>query len=54
MTKKYKNLTVIDWYGYAHSQSSWFYDDKTHPNNVGQNYYSTYIVKEMVRASGSN
>ena len=54
LTKKYKNLTVIDWYGYAHSQSSWFYDDKTHPNNVGQNYYSTYIVKEMVRASGSN
>lgn len=54
LTKKYKNLTVINWYGYAHGQSSWFYDDKTHPNNVGQNYYSTYIVKEMVRASGSN
>jgi lysophospholipase L1-like esterase len=48
VAKKHKNFHVIDWYGYAHSNSSWFYDDKTHPNNVGQMYYSSYVVKEML------
>lgn len=48
VAKKHKNFHLIDWYGYAHSHSSWFYDDKTHPNNVGQMYYSSYVVKEML------
>lgn len=48
VAQKHKNFHVIDWYGYAHSNSSWFYDDKTHPNNVGQMYYSSYVVKEML------
>lgn len=51
VAKKHKNFHLIDWYGYAHSHSSWFYDDKTHPNNVGQMYYSSYVVKEMLSKS---
>ena len=45
--KKYKNFQVIDWYGYSASHPDWFYGDKTHPNDLGQNYYSAYVVKHI-------
>lgn len=48
-SKKYPNLTVIDWYSYAKKHPNWFYGDKTHPNPVGSKYYSAYIAKVMVK-----
>ena len=45
--KKYKNFKVIDWYGHSASHPDWFYGDKTHPNDLGQNYYSAYVVKHI-------
>lgn len=47
--KKYKNLTVIDWYDYSKTHSQWFYDDRTHPNIKGSKYYSSFVVKQIVK-----
>ena len=47
--KKYRNLTVIDWYGYSKNHSNWFYGDHTHPNPRGSKYYSSFITKTIVK-----
>ncbi|TSO26243.1 acyltransferase family protein [Lactobacillus sp. LL6] len=49
--KKYRNLTVIDWYGYSKNHPNWFYDDHTHPNLKGSKYYSSFITKTIVKES---
>lgn len=46
--KKYKNLSVIDWNGYAKGHPDWFYDDQVHPNPDGSMYYSSFVVKEIL------
>lgn len=46
--KKYKNLSVIDWNGYAKGHPDWFYDDQVHPNPDGSMYYSSYVVKQIL------
>lgn len=46
--KKYKNLTIIDWYDYANAHSDWFYDDQTHPNPEGSKWYSAFISKSII------
>lgn len=45
---KYKNLTIIDWYGYSNPHNDWFYDDLVHPNPTGNPYYGTYIAKAIL------
>lgn len=50
-SKRYHNLTVINWYGYSKNHPNWFYNDKTHPNITGSKYYSAYIVKNIVEHS---
>ncbi|OJG99123.1 acyltransferase [Enterococcus termitis] len=49
MKKKYKNLTVIDWYGYSNAHDEWFYEDRVHPNVDGQVKYSSFIAKEIMK-----
>lgn len=49
--KKYKNLTVINWYDYSKNHPSWFYQDHTHPNPTGSKYYSSFVVKTIVKHS---
>lgn len=46
--KRYHNLKVIDWYNYSKNHPNWFYDDQTHPNNLGEKYYSAFIVKSII------
>lgn len=48
-SQKYKNLTVIDWYGYSKKHPKWFYADQTHPTPTGSKYYSAFIVKNLVK-----
>lgn len=47
-TKRFANLTVIDWHGYADGHRDWFYDDQVHPNPNGNKYYAAYITKNVV------
>lgn len=47
-TKQYTNLKIIDWYAYSNNHNQWFYSDQTHPNNIGEMYYTAYIVKEII------
>jgi peptidoglycan/LPS O-acetylase OafA/YrhL len=47
-TKKYKNLSVIDWNGYAKGHPDWFYDDQVHPNPDGSMYYSAFVAKQIL------
>lgn len=49
--KKYSNLTVINWYEYSKKHPNWFYDDHTHPNPHGSKYYSSFVVKAIVKHS---
>lgn len=47
-SKKYKNLTVINWYAYSQKHPHWFYQDQTHPTPKGSRYYSAFVTKKMV------
>lgn len=47
--KKYKNLYVIDWNGYAKGHPDWFYDDQVHPNPDGSMYYSSFVAKQILK-----
>lgn len=49
--KRYKNLTIIDWYGYSSKHPGWFYPDQTHPTPNGSYYYTAYIAKQIVTHS---
>lgn len=49
--KKYKNLTIINWYAYSAKHRSWFYGDQTHPNITGSLYYSAFVTKQIVENS---
>lgn len=47
MKTEYKNLTLIDWYSYSEGQSSWFYEDQIHPNEIGLVDYTKLIVDSL-------
>src|SRR5699024_3315705 len=49
-SKKYKNLTIIDWNGYSNGHTDWFYDDNVHPNPDGSMYYSAFVAKEVLKS----
>lgn len=46
--KRFRNLTIIDWYGYSNSHKDWFYPDQVHPNPKGAPHYAAYITKCIV------
>lgn len=46
--KKYKNLYIINWNGFAKNHSKLLYADHTHPNVEGSKYYSVMITKYLV------
>ncbi|MBL1225312.1 acyltransferase family protein [Enterococcus sp. BWR-S5] len=48
MTEKYKNLTLIDWYGFSKDHDEWFYEDLVHPNVDGQVQYAQFIAKSLI------
>ncbi|MGK9344020.1 acyltransferase family protein [Melissococcus plutonius] len=52
MKKKYKNLTIIDWYNYSNAHEEWFYDDHVHPNEIGRIKYATFVAKHLVDGKG--
>ncbi|WP_119326824.1 acyltransferase family protein [Companilactobacillus musae] len=49
-TKKYKNLTIIDWNDYSQGHTDWFYDDNVHPNPDGSMYYTSFVAKEILKS----
>lgn len=49
MAKKYKNLTVIDWYSVSEGDPDWFYDDRVHPNEEGQIHYADAITDAILK-----
>lgn len=49
MKDKYDNLTVIDWYSASEGQTTWFYDDRVHPNEEGQVYYADAITNAILK-----
>ncbi|KRM88027.1 acyltransferase family protein [Lacticaseibacillus thailandensis] len=46
--RHYRNLTVIDWYGYANGHPEWFYNDNVHPNQQGNPRYAAFVAKQIV------
>lgn len=49
VAKEYKNVHLIDWYGYSNAHSDWFYDDQVHPNEGGSIHYCSLIAKEILK-----
>lgn len=49
VAKEYKNVHLIDWYGYSNAHPDWFYDDQVHPNEDGSIYYCSLIAKEILK-----
>lgn len=49
VAKEYKNVHLIDWYGYSNTHPDWFYDDQVHPNEGGSIHYCSLIAKEILK-----
>ena len=47
--KRYKNLTIIDWYGTSEGHASWFYSDMIHPQDEGVVHYTKLVADQMAR-----
>ncbi|MFC6170836.1 acyltransferase family protein [Loigolactobacillus jiayinensis] len=47
-TKRWPNLTIIDWYTYSNNHPDWFYDDQVHPNQVGKQHYAEFIAEQIL------
>ncbi|MGX7204284.1 acyltransferase family protein [Enterococcus pingfangensis] len=47
--EQYKNVHLIDWYGFSNEHSDWFYDDQVHPNEVGSVQYCHLIATEILK-----
>ena len=50
MAKKYKNLTIIDWYDYSINHNEWFYEDGTHINPDGLTNYVKLMVDSLIKS----
>ena len=50
MAKKYKNLTIIDWYDYSINHNDWFYEDGTHINPDGLTSYVKLMVDSLIKS----
>ncbi|MCH3904241.1 MAG: acetyltransferase [Lactobacillus sp.] len=47
--RRYRNLTIIDWYGYSNPHPDWFYQDQTHLKPLGAKYYAAFVAREVVQ-----
>ncbi|MFD0896641.1 acyltransferase family protein [Loigolactobacillus binensis] len=48
-TKRWPNLTVIDWYDYSNKHPDWFYADQVHPNEKGKQHYADFIAQQILQ-----
>ncbi|ANZ61832.1 acyltransferase family protein [Secundilactobacillus paracollinoides] len=46
-SKRFSNVTVIDWHGLSADHKSWFYNDNVHPNPTGNRYFTALVAKHM-------
>lgn len=49
MSKKYDNLTIVDWYSVSDNKPDWFYDDRVHPNEKGQVHFADTITEAILK-----
>lgn len=47
-TKRWPNLTVIDWYKESNNHPNWFYSDQVHPNETGKQHYADFIAQQIL------
>lgn len=47
--KKYKNLTIIDWYNDSQNHTDWFYSDNIHPYGEGATQYTKLIMTNLTK-----
>lgn len=46
--EQHPNVQLIDWYGRAKNRPELFYDDNTHPNADGADYYAQFLLKTLI------
>lgn len=49
MAKKYKNITLLDWYGLSNEQEDWFYNDRVHPDADGMIEYCKLVSQIILK-----
>ena len=49
--EQYPNVQLIDWYGRAKNRPELFYDDSTHLNTEGADYYAQFLLKNLIELS---
>ncbi|MBX0311720.1 MAG: acetyltransferase [Sulfurihydrogenibium sp.] len=47
IASEYKNVKIIDWYGYSKGKEELFVTDKVHLNNKGAKYFASLIAKNL-------
>jgi peptidoglycan/LPS O-acetylase OafA/YrhL len=47
IASEYKNVKIIDWYGYSRGKEELFVNDKVHLNNKGAKYFASLIAKNL-------
>ncbi len=50
-SKRFSNVTVIDWHGLSADHKSWFYNDNVHPNPTGNKYFTALVAKHLTQES---
>lgn len=51
---KYPQVSILDWYAKAKNKQDYFYDDGTHPNPMGTQYYVQLILKSIINSQKEN
>lgn len=47
LAKENRNLTILDWPGFASGHTDWFYDDGMHLNAEGQTGYAEFMLEQL-------
>ncbi|WP_282801934.1 acyltransferase family protein [Secundilactobacillus kimchicus] len=50
-SKRYKNLTVVDWHDLSQNSPSWFYGDHVHPNPTGNKQFAKLVAQAVLKAN---
>ncbi len=50
-SKRFSNVTVIDWHGLSADHKTWFYKDNVHPNPTGNKYFTALVAKHLTQQS---
>lgn len=50
-SKRFSNVTVIDWHGLSADHKTWFYKDNVHPNPTGNKYFTALVAKYLTQQS---